>query len=116
MLLNAQRVANAKRRSMRYYFYVDDPKGKERSIHGDPVSKITANNWKDFKRNVAVYQNKRTYESDIKPVNRVLAEQYLGEDVPDLHKCFFDIEVDFDPKKDNDPLMRLCLLQVLVYT
>ena len=89
---------------MRYYFYVDDPKGKERSIHGDPVSKITANNWKDFKRNVAVYQNKRTYESDIKPVNRVLAEQYLGEDAPDLHKCFFDIEVDFDPEKGySDP-------------
>ena len=89
---------------MRYYFYVDDPKGKERSIHGDPVSKITANNWKDFKRNVAVYQNKQTYESDIKPVNRVLAEQYLGEDAPDLHKCFFDIEVDFDPEKGySDP-------------
>ena len=32
-----------------------------------------------------------------------MAEQYLGEDAPDLHKCFFDIEVDFDPEKDNDP-------------
>ena len=84
---------------MRYYFYIDDPKGKERSVYGDPVSKIVANNWKDFKRNVALYQNKQTYESDIKPVNRVLAEQYLGEDAPDLHKCFFDIEVDFDPEQ-----------------
>ena len=89
---------------MRYYFYIDDPKGKERSVYGDPVSKITANNWKDFKRNVALYQNKQTYESDIKPVNRVLAEFYLGEDDPDLHKCFFDIEVDFDPERGySDP-------------
>ncbi len=84
---------------MRYYFYVDDPKGKQHSVYGDPVSKITANNWKDFKRNVALYQNKRTYESDLKPVNRVLADHYLGVDAPDLHKCFFDIEVDFDPER-----------------
>ena len=73
---------------MRYYFYVDDPKGKQHSVFGDPVSKITANNWKDFKRNVALYQNKQTYESDLKPVNRVLADHYLGVDAPDLHKCF----------------------------
>ena len=66
-------------------------------------SKITANNWKDFKRNVALYQNKQTYESDLKPVNRVLADHYLGVDAPDLHKCFFDIEVDFDPLKGFSP-------------
>ena len=84
---------------MRYYFYVYDPKAKKEVYMVIP-SKITANNWKDFKRNVAHTQNKQTYESDIKLVNRVLAEQYLGEDAPDLHKCFFDIEVDFDPKED----------------
>ena len=103
-----ERLPNGERKiiehPMRYYFYVDDPKGKERSINGDKVSKVVASNWKDFKRNVALYQGKQTYESDIKPVNRVLAEQYLGVDAPKLNKCFFDIEVDFDPERGySDP-------------
>ena len=34
---------------------------------------------------------------------RCLSENYLKADVPKLHTCFFDIEVDFDPEKGFSP-------------
>ena len=42
---------------------------------------------------------KRIWESDIKPVFRCLADNYLGAEPPKLQTIFFDIEVDFDPEK-----------------
>ena len=80
-----------------YNFYVLDPKGKKKSIYGDPVSEIRCNNDKDFKKNIAMNTHNKTFESDIKPLNKTLAKHYTNAEPPKLHTAFFDIEVDFDP-------------------
>jgi len=80
-------------------FYYSDPYGKHKSIYGDPVSEVKCSNIKDFKKNIGINSNNKTFESDIRPLNKVIAEHYNGADVPDLNVAFFDIEVDFDPQR-----------------
>lgn len=82
-----------------YNFYIADPKGRHRSIYGDPVSEVRCKNHKDFKKNVAMNSHNRLFESDIKPLNKTLAKHYLGAEPPNLHVAFWDIEVDFDPER-----------------
>ncbi len=83
-----------------YNFFYADPKGKSRSVYGDPVTEVICKNNKDFKKNVAINRaSGQLYETDIKPVNKTLAKHYLGVEQPKLHTAFFDIEVDFDPVK-----------------
>ena len=82
-----------------YNFYVADPRGTRRSIYGDPVSEIRCKNYKEFHKNVALNKHNKTYETDIKPVNKTIAKHYEGADTPKLQTAFFDIEVDFDPEK-----------------
>ena len=73
----------------RYVFYYDDPKGKHRSIHGDPVSRFSTKQNKEFKRELAMHKGKRTYESDVNPIFRCLEENYLGKDAPKMNCLFF---------------------------
>ena len=80
-----------------YQFYYDDPKGKFRTIYGTPVSRFSSRNYKEYSRELKLHSNRQLWESDIKPVNRCLEENYLGQNAPRLHTVFFDIEVDFDP-------------------
>ena len=90
-----------------YTFYYDDPKGKHRTIYGTPVSKFSTRNGKEFQKEIRIQNNKRLWESDVKPVFRCLEENYLGIEPPKLQTAFFDIEVDFDPvrgySKPEDP-------------
>ena len=87
-----------------YNFYYSDPKGKAKSIYGDPVTEVICKNFKDFKKNIAINRaSGQLYETDIKPVNKTLARHYLGVEQPKLHTAFFDIEVDFDPVKGFSP-------------
>ena len=87
-----------------YNFYYSDPKGKAKSIYGDPVTEVVCKNFKDFKKNIAINRaSGQLYETDIKPVNKTLAKHYLGVEQPKLHTAFFDIEVDFDPVKGFSP-------------
>ena len=44
-----------------------------------------------------MHTGKQIFESDINPVFRCLAENFLGADAPKLHTAFFDIETDFGP-------------------
>ena len=81
---------------VKYIFYYDDPRGKHRSIYGAPVTRVQCRTLKDFPKEIKLVGTKRLYESDFNPAFRVLEENYLGQDAPDLHTCFFDIEVDFD--------------------
>jgi DNA polymerase elongation subunit (family B) len=83
----------------RYIFYYPDPKGKYRSIYGQPLSKVTAKGWKEFQKEQRIHGSQKLYESDINPVFRCLEENYLGKDAPKLNVAFFDIEVDFDPER-----------------
>ena len=80
-----------------YNFYVADPKGSRRSIYGEPVTELRCKSFKDFRRNVAINSSNRTFESDIKPLNKTIAKHYNGVEPPKLQTAFFDIEVDFDP-------------------
>lgn len=83
-----------------YTFYYDDKyNGKYLNMWGEPVSKFSTSSHKMFERELRTQSGKKIYESDIKPVVRCLEDNYLGVEAPELNIGFFDIEVDFDPKR-----------------
>ena len=86
-----------------YVLYYPDPKGKQRSIYGDPVSRFSTRKRQEFEKEKRIHSGKKLFESDVPVVFRCLSENYLGIDAPKLHTCFFDIEVDFDPDKGFSP-------------
>jgi DNA polymerase elongation subunit (family B) len=86
-----------------YVFYYDDPKGKQRSLFGNPVSRFSTRKRSEFEKERRIHSGKSLYESDVNVVFRCLSENYLGVEPPKLHTCFFDIEVDFDPVKGFSP-------------
>ena len=83
----------------RHIFYYPDAKGKFQSIHGEPLSRVTCKNIKELRKELAIYSNKRLYESDINPIYRCLEDHYSNVDAPKLNVAWFDIEVDFDPER-----------------
>jgi DNA polymerase elongation subunit (family B) len=99
-----------------YIFYYDDPKGKFKTIYDTPVSRFSTRNNKEFRKELAMRKGKTTWESDMNPVFRCLAENYLGKDAPKLHVAFFDIETDFDPEKGfstpEDPFTKITAITV----
>ena len=80
-----------------YDFYVEDPKGRYHSIYGEAVSQVKCRNLREFRKNQAIMNNNKTYESDIKPVFKTLSKHYSNAESPKLNTAFFDIEVDFEP-------------------
>ena len=86
-----------------YILYYSDPKGKQRSLYGDPVSRFSTRKRQEFEKEKRIHSGKKLFESDVNVVFRCLSENYLGVDAPKLHTCFFDIEVDFDPEKGFSP-------------
>ena len=87
-----------------YVFYYNDPRGKFQTIYGNKVARFSTRNGKEFHKEVKMHGKKGLWESDINPVFRCLADNYLGVDAPKLQTCFFDIEVDFDPVRGySDP-------------
>lgn len=80
-----------------YDFYYADPKGKHRSVYGEPVTQVVCKTSKEFRKNVAINKGGKLFETDIKPLNKVLSTHYNGVEPPKLQTAFFDIEVDFDP-------------------
>ena len=99
-----------------YIFYYDDPRGKFRSIYGNPVSRFSCRNNKEFRREMAIQKGVQLYEADINPVFRCLEENYKGQDAPRLHTAFFDIEVDFDKdrgfSRPDDPFNPITAISV----
>jgi DNA polymerase elongation subunit (family B) len=99
-----------------YTFYYDDPKGKFRTIYDTPVSRFSTRVGKEFHKELKLQSGKRLWESDINPVFRCLADNYLGETSPKLQTAFFDIEVDFDPargySKPEDPFNPITAISV----
>jgi DNA polymerase elongation subunit (family B) len=65
---------------------------------------------------MSAVKGKRIFESDLNPIFRCLAENYLGKDSPNLQTAFFDIETDFDPTKGystpDDPFTRITAITV----
>jgi DNA polymerase elongation subunit (family B) len=99
-----------------YNFYYPDPKGKHRNIYGEPVSEIRCRSNKDFRKNKGLHKSKQLCESDIRPLNKTLEKHYNGIEPPKLHTAFFDIEVDFDPKRGysspDDPFTPITAIGV----
>lgn len=99
-----------------YIFYYDDPKGKFKTIYDTPVSRFSTRNNKEFRKELSMRKGKRTWESDINPVFRCLAENYIGKDAPKLNVAFFDIETDFDPERGfsspEDPFTKITAITV----
>jgi len=99
-----------------YVFYYDDPRGKFRSIYGNPVSRFSSRASKEFRKELAIQKGKNLYEADINPIFRCLEENYKGIDAPRLHTAFFDIEVDFDPERGfsrpDDPFNPITAISV----
>jgi DNA polymerase elongation subunit (family B) len=100
----------------KYTFYYKDPKGKYKSVYGDPLSRIVCKNTKDFRKEVAINKNKELFESDINPIFQCLSENYLNQDAPKLNIAFWDIETDFDPERGfapvEDPFMPITAITV----
>jgi len=86
-----------------YTFYYDDPRGRFVSIYGNPVSRFSTRNNKEFRKEIRIQSGKQLYESDINPIFRCLEENYKGQDAPRLNVAFFDIEVDFDTDRGFSP-------------
>jgi DNA polymerase elongation subunit (family B) len=99
-----------------YVFYYDDPRGKHRTIYDTPVSRFSTRIGKEFHKEMRINSDKRIWESDINPVFRCLADNYLGANSPKLQTAFWDIEVDFDPKRGyaptNDPFNPITAISV----
>ena len=100
----------------KYTFYYEDPRGKYKSVYGDPLTRIVCKNTKDFRKEVAINKGKNLFESDINPIFQCLSENYLNQDAPKLNVCFFDIETDFDPERGfadpSDPFMPITAITV----
>lgn len=86
-----------------YVFYYDDPKGKFNTIYGTPVSRFSTKLGKEFHKELRIQSSNQLWESDINPVFRCLADNYMGTTSPKLQTAFFDIEVDFDPLRGYAP-------------
>src|SRR5210317_520958 len=100
----------------KYTFYYKDPRGKYKSVYGDPLTRIVCKNTKDFRKEVAINKSKELFESDVNPIFQCLSENYLNQDAPKLNIAFFDIETDFDPERGfadpADPFMPITSISV----
>ena len=100
----------------KYVFYYDDPRGKHKSIYGNSVSQVVCKSRKEFNREMKIHNGKKIYESDINPVFRCLADNYLNADAPKLHTAFVDIESDFDSTRGfsspDDPFSAITAITV----
>jgi DNA polymerase elongation subunit (family B) len=101
---------------VKYTFYHEDPRGKHKSIFGDPLQRIVCKNTKEFRKEVAINKGKKMFESDVNPIFQCLSENFLNQDAPKLNIAFFDIETDFDPDRGfadpSDPFMGITSISI----
>ena len=99
-----------------YVFYYPDPRGKFRTIWGEPCNRVSTRSSKDFRKEMTAFKGQTLYESDINPIFRCLADNYLGKDAPELNTAFFDIETDFDSVRGysnpDDPFTKVTAVTV----
>ena len=88
-----------------YVFYYENPQGAHRSIFGHPCHKKSFKSGPQFRSELTAKRDAglRIFESDINPVFRALAKEYMGADTPILHIGFFDIEAAFDKERGFAP-------------
>ena len=100
----------------KYTWYYEDPRGKYKSIYGDPLTRVVCKSTKDFRKELAINKGKKMFESDVNPIFQCLSENYLNQDAPKLNVVFWDIETDFDPERGfapvEDPFMPITAITV----
>ena len=89
-----------------YEYFIDDHEadGKYTSINGSPLRRVEFDNpFEYFKERKRLREAGVTlYESDISPEIKVLSNKYYNKPVDEeIHTTFYDIEVDYDPKKGH---------------
>lgn len=98
-----------------YVFYYEDQNGTYKSIFGNPLKRFSTHSFKEFTKEVNS-TSKQTFESDINPIFRCLADNYTDANLPELNLGFFDIEVDFDPKhgfaSPDDPFNKITAISL----
>ena len=99
-----------------FEFYTPDPKGTHKSIFGDSLIKVECGSIGEFKKMTQIHSHKRKFESDVKPVNKIIEAHYKHLDPADLHIAFFDIETDFDkelgyssPEDANNKILSIAV-------
>ena len=101
-----------------YVFYYPSDNGKFRTLWGEPCQRVSTRSSKDFRKEMAAFKGKQLYESDINPIFRCLADNYLGQDAPELNVAFFDIETDFDKVRGysspEDPFTKVTAVTVFL--
>ena len=101
---------------VKYTFYVEDKSGRHKSIYGDPLNRIVCKSSKEFHKELAINNNRKTFEADINPIFQCLSEHYLNQNSPTLNVAFWDIETDFDPERGfadpSDPFMPITAITV----
>lgn len=83
----------------RYIFYYPEKGGAFNSIFGESLTRVIVSNHKSFDKEKRIHGQKRLYESDYRPLNRCLEDNYTNSNEPILHVAFFDIEVAFNTEK-----------------
>lgn len=78
------------------YFYIPDVDGKHTTITGVTVSKLVFDNEEEMK--AAKQQHPIRFESDVRPIERVLMDEYYGLPTPVINFALLDIEVDYSSK------------------
>ena len=100
----------------KYTWYYEDPRGKYKSIYGDPLVRVVCKSTKDFRKELAINKGKTMFESDVNPIFQCLSENYLNQDAPKLNVAFWDIETDYDPERGfaptEDPFMPITAITV----
>ena len=84
----------------RYVFYYKDSRGKFESIFGDKLERVVTTSGKQFKKERKLYSSQKLFESDVNPVFRCLADNYLGADTPNCNKHFLILRLTLILRKD----------------
>jgi DNA polymerase elongation subunit (family B) len=100
--VNGQRVMQE--HPAEYVFYLDDPRGKHETIYGTRVTEFKTRSYQEFQKEIRINSNKKLWEHDINPINRCLSRHYLGQNSPEWHVAYLDIEVSFSQDRGySDP-------------
>lgn len=114
--INGQRVFNDL--PVNHVFYYAHPQGSHMSIFGDACKKYSTHSSKLFRAEVGKKraEGRKVFETDLNLVFRCLYDNYHGAETPKLNIGYFDIEVDFDPKRGfappSDPFNKITAISL----
>lgn len=92
--INGQRILTEYPLILEYY--LEDNDGYYEATNGKKLRKVTFESALQVNKLLKEYKTKgiKTYELDFNLTNKVLYKYYNNAKIPELHKSFFDIEVD----------------------